>query len=136
MFDKYSFKEPENTNQLTKQMTKTPWKPIQISIQIRKKKSSKHHQKNFKNRQKSPPERHLAPARAPGGAKWLKKRSVPEFWRFPGTHLGTPKSSKSQKNEVRKSIKNQNDLKEPPRADLKGFGVPRDLKKHQKMTPK
>ena len=50
--------------------------------------------------------------------------------------LGTPKQSKSQKNEVRKSIKNQNDLKEPPRADLEGFGVPRDLKKHQKMTPK
>ena len=46
------------------------------------------------------------------------------------------KSPKSQKNEIRKSIKNQNDLKEPPRADLKGFGVPRDLKKHQKVTPK
>ena len=46
------------------------------------------------------------------------------------------KSTKTQKNDVQKTIKNQNDLKEPPRADLEGFGVPRDLKKHQKMTPK
>ena len=135
MFDKYSFKEPENTNNLAKQMKKIPWKPIQNSFKIRKKNTPKS-LKKLKNRQTSPPEKHLAPARAPGGATWLKKRSVPEFRRFPGTPLGTPKSSKSQKNEVRKSIKNQNDLKEPPRADLKGFGVPRDLKKHQKMTPK
>ena len=92
--------------------------------------------KNNKNRQKPPPDRHLAPVRAPGGPKWLKKRSEVVFWASPGTPLGTQQSQKSQKNEVHKSIKIHNDLKEPPKADLEGFGVPRDLKKHQEMTPK
>ena len=135
MFDKYSFKELENAHNLAKQITKNPWKPTQNSIKKRKEKHPKVI-KNLENRQKSPPERHLAPARAPDGPKWLKKRSDVEFWRFPGVPLGTQKSSKSQKNEVQKSIKIQNDLKEPPKADLHRFGVPRDLKKHQKMTPK
>ena len=135
MFDKYSFKEPENTSNLAKQITKNEFKSIQISIQNRKEKHSKII-KNNKNLQKSPPDRHLAPARIPGGAKLLSTSSEIEFRGSPGTPLGTQKSSKSQRNDVQKSIKIQNDLKEPPRADLKGFGVPRDLKKHQKMTPK
>ena len=70
MFDKYSFKEPENTSNLAKQITKNEFKSIQISIQNRKKKQSKII-KNNKNRQKSPPDRHLAAVRAPGGAKLL-----------------------------------------------------------------
>ena len=135
MFDKYSFKEPENTNNLAKQMKKIPWKTIQNSINIRKKNTPKSITK-LKNRQKSPPERYLAPARAPGGAKWLNKKSFLEFWGSPGTPLGTQKSPKSQKNEAPKSIKIQNDLKEPPKADLHRFGVARSFKKHSKMNPK
>ena len=135
MFDKYSFKEPENTSNLAKQITKTEFKSIQISIQNRKKKESEII-KNNKNQQKSPPDRHLAPARAPGGAKWLKKRSGLEFWGSPGTPLGTQKSPKSQKNEVQKPMKKQKDSKEPLEADVYRFGVARDLKKHSKMTPK
>ena len=99
-------------------------------------KTTKNHKKTVKNQQQSPPERHLAPAGAPGGAKWLKKRSGLEFWGSPGTPWGTPKSSKSQKNEVQKSIKIQNDLKEPLKADLHRFGVARSSKKHSKMNPK
>ena len=135
MFNKHSFNEPENTNNLATQITKIRQNHFEFQSKITKRSFKKHPNAN-KNRQKSPPDRHLAPERAPGGAKWLKKRSVIEFWGSPGTPWGTPKSSKSRKNEVRKSIKNQNDLKEPPRADLKGLWVPRDLKKHQKMTPK
>ena len=49
MIDKYSFKEPENTNNLAKQMTKNAWKPIQKAIKQRKTK----HQKIIKNSEKS-----------------------------------------------------------------------------------
>ena len=69
-------------------------------------------------------------------AKWLKKRSVPEFWGSPGIPLETPKSSKSQKNDIENSIKIQNDSKGPPRADLNGFGVARILESHEKVAPK
>ena len=48
----------------------------------------------------------------------------------------TPKSSKSEKNEIRKSIKNQNDFKEPPKADLQAFGAARTLKITKKMILK
>ena len=68
--------------------------------------------------------------------KMAQKEVRPRILGIPWDPLGTQKSPKSQKNEVQKSIKIQNDLKEPPKADLHRFGVPRSLKKHQKMTPK
>ena len=50
--------------------------------------------------------------------------------------MGTQKPPKSQKNEVPKSIKIQNDLKEPPKADLHRFGVARTFKKQSKKESK
>ena len=40
----------------------------------------KKHQKITQIQQKSPLDRHLGPARAPGGPKSLKKRSEVKFW--------------------------------------------------------
>ena len=50
--------------------------------------------------------------------------------------LGDAKIIEMLKNEIRKSIEIQNNLKEPRKADLGGFGVARSFKNHQKMTPK
>ena len=96
----------------------------QYSIKNHKKK----HKKITKNQQKSPPNRHLGPARAPGGPKSSKKRSDVKFSGGPGTPLGAQKSQKSQQNEVQKSMKKQKDSKEiytdlgwpePPKRDQK-----------------
>ena len=78
----------------------------------------------------------MGPWSAPGGQKWLKKRSDLEFRKSPGTPLGSQNSAKCQKNEHQKSRKNQNDLKEPPKADLDPFGLARNSKMRSKMTPK
>ena len=52
-----------------------------------------------------------------------------------GDPLGPPwepqNHQKSQKDEIQKSVKTQNDFKEPPRADLKGLGMARSIKNHQ-----
>ena len=55
-----------------------------------------------------------------------------EFWGSPGTPLGSQKSLKSQKNGVRKLMKNQKDSKEPPKADLHRSGVARSSKMRSK----
>ena len=72
-------------------------KPMETNPKFNQKahdKTTKNHKKTIKNQQKSPPERHLAPDGAPGGAKCLRKRSGTEFPRMlgvPWDPLGDPK---------------------------------------------
>ena len=93
MFDKYSFKEPENTNNLAKQMTKNAWKPIQKAIKKRKKK----HQKIIKNTEKSTK---ITSRQASGpckGSRWTKmaqKEVGSSFLGVPWDPLGNSKITK------------------------------------------
>ena len=133
MFDKYSFKELENAHNLAKQITINPWKPIQNSIKKRKKKQPK----IIKNIQKSTKN---TPRKASGhcrGSRWGKMAQKEVGYRIlgsPGTPWGTPKSPKSQKNEVQKSIKIQNDLKEPLKAISGCQKLHKAFKNESKMT--
>ena len=54
----------------------------------------------------------------------------------PWDPLGSQKPSKSQKNGVRNSMKNQKDSKEPPKPDLDRFGVARSSKMRGNMNPR
>ena len=97
MFDKYSFKEPKNTNKLAKQMTKNSWKPIQNSITKRKKKQPK----MIKNIQKSIKN---TPREASGhcrGSRWGKMAQK----EIGNTILGVPWDSLGDPKIVRKSKK-------------------------------
>ena len=63
-------------------------------------KTSKNHEKFNKIQEKTPPDRHLDPARAPGRSKYLKKTSVKPFYRIlgvPWDPFGKPKISKKSK---------------------------------------
>ena len=135
MFDKCSFKELENAHNLAKQITINSWKPIQNSIKKRKKKQPKII-KNIQKSTKNTPRKASGHCRGSRWGKMAQKEVRPIILRVPWEPLGDPKIIKKSNNDIQKLIKIQNDLKEPPRADLEGFGVPRDLKKHQKMTPK
>ena len=65
-----------------------------------------------------------------------QKEIRPRIVGIPWDPLGELKINRKVEIEIQKSIKTQDDFKEPPRADLEGFGMAGSLKNHQKMTPK